>query len=265
MTKLKTTFIALLSGTVMSMAQTTAMDFTMNDCNGQMYNLFTELNMEHAVIMEFFHTCPSCAAAANDIKPMYQSLVAQYGNKVRFIVTPEDDTYNCTSVVNWVSTNGLSGVVTPFDSGGVQTAYYGGLGMPTIAVAAGSTHKLLYLANAATASFATSDTGLIGTAIRNFLDSTFAGIGSIDMNISAVVYPNPVGNNLSVSIEVKEPGTLQLEITNVTGDKVAELTEEQIQSGIWKRSFPVSLSNGTYFINGSINENAFSKKITVKN
>lgn len=263
MKKIYSLLLAALLGNTIANAQTTAMDFTMNDCNSVMHNLYSELDPGNVIIMEFFHTCPSCAAAANDLKAMYQDLTATYGTtKVRFYVTPYDDGYNCTSVLNWVNTNGLSSVVVPFDSGGVQTAYYGGMGMPTIVVAAGSTHKLLYLCNQ-TVPFYTSDTTLIGTAIRNFLDSTYAGVSNIQSNVSISIFPNPTTDELTISIEAKEAGMLKLELANITGDKVAGLTEEKIQTGVWKKNFPISLSNGIYFIKGSLNEKPFQEKVTV--
>ena len=239
--------------------------FNKTDCNGQAHHLFSELDSGNVVIMEFFHTCGSCITAANDMKPMIQNLVAQYGNKVRFYVAPEDDSETCTGVQAWVSTNGFSSIAVPFDSGGTQSSYYGQGGMPTIAVAAGNTHQLLYLASSNTASgFVTSDTAIIGTAIRNFLDTTFAGIQNVNSAFSIAVFPNPIADNFAISIEVKEPGMLKLELTNIAGQKVAELTEENIQTGIWRRNFPISLSNGIYLVKGEFNQKTFSKTITVQ-
>lgn len=244
-------------------AQSTAMDFTMNDCNGNTHHLFSELDSNNVVIMEFFHTCPSCVQAAADMKPMIQSIKAKHGNKLRFFVTPEDDTYPCSSVLNWMNSNGFAGLVTPFDSGSVQCAYYGGLGMPTIAVAAGSQHKLLYLANASIG-FTTSDTTLIGNAIRNFLDSTFAGMDDIPSNASINLYPNPVSSKFELSIEAKESGVLKLGIANMAGQTVADLAEEKLQAGAWSRGFSISLPDGIYFVQGTFNGRSLRKKITVQ-
>ena len=142
---MKHLYIFLLASLIYSTGSNaqTVTDFTKKDCNtGASHNLFSELNSGKAIIMEFFHTCISCSNAAKDIKPMYQNLVLKYGNKVLFYVMPEDDSYTCSDVLNWVNTNGLSSVVIPLDSGSVQTAYYGGMAMPSIAVVAGSAHQL---------------------------------------------------------------------------------------------------------------------------
>ncbi len=263
MKKALSLLFVLIVNYTFSNAQTTAMDFTMTDCNGQMRNLYTTLDSQNVVILEFFHTCPSCASAADDIKPVYQKLTSQYGNKVRFYAFPEDDTYPCSSVLNWVNSNGFSSMIVPFDSGGFQTAYYGGMGMPTIAVVAGSAHKILYLANQ-TVAYTTSDTATIHSAIRGFLDSTFDGVHNINTNVSIDVFPKPVKDNFIVNIDSKESGTLQMEITNISGQKIRGLTEEKIQAGNWNRSFPVSLSSGVYFIKGSLNGKIFQKEITIQ-
>lgn len=242
--------------------RTVASDFTMNDCNGQMHNLFTELNGGNVIIMEFFHTCSSCISAANDIKPMYQNLVAQYGNKVRFFVLPSDDDYSCTQVMNWVSTNNFSSIVVPFDSGATQMAYYGGSGMPTIAVVAGSSHKVLFTQ----LGLAPSDTTIIGDSIRHFFNPTGLGIQNKNSNTNYIqVYPNPASNNFNLSFDTKEAGTFKVQLTNIVGQTVVELAEEKLQVGNWNQTIPInSLPDGIYFIKGQFNEKIFYEKITVQ-
>ncbi|MES2397494.1 MAG: T9SS type A sorting domain-containing protein [Bacteroidota bacterium] len=251
-------FFALILTTSVSKAQTTAMDFTMNDCNGQMHHLFSELDSGNVVILEFFMTsCGSCITAGQTLEAMYQDLIAQYGSKVRYYHFGFNNTYSCTTINNWVTSNGFSSV--PFDSGAVQVAYYGGMGMPTIAVVAGNTHQVLFTA----VGFSTSDTTTIGTATRNFFNST--GIEDKNSNISSFkIFPNPISTNLTVNIELREPGILKLELTNVVGQTVAELAEEKLQAGIWNKNFSVNhISDGFYFIKGQLNDKIFSQKITI--
>lgn len=260
MKKIHAILFVLLFGTAFSNAQTTAMDFTMNDCNGQMHNLYSELDGGNVVIMEFFMlSCSGCIDAANDMEPMHQSLVSQYGSsKVRFYQTAFNNSYTCSSINNWVNSNGFLSV--PFDSGAAQVAYYGGMGMPTIAVAAGNTHKLLFLS----VGFSPSDTTTMGAAIRNFLDSTLAGVEDINATVSVSVLPNPASENFAVSLNIKEAGMLKLELTNIMGQRMTELTEEKVQTGTWNRNFTALLPNGVYFIKGSINEKPFYEKISIR-
>ncbi len=156
--------VSLFSGWLPAISQpTTALDFSMIDCNGQFHNLYSELNSGNAIIMEFWMDgCAPCIVAGKALDSMYKELKATCG-KVRYYQTVFNDNSHCNVVLNWYNTNGFSSV--PFDSGAAQVAYYGGFGMPTVAVAAGNTHQLLYLNNHG---FPTGDTALVAAAIKNF-------------------------------------------------------------------------------------------------
>lgn len=263
MRKITILFFLLVSLHTSGFSQTVT-DFTKKDCSGNTHNFFDILDSGNVVILEFFHTCLPCKDAAQAMLPMYQKLKGAYGNKVRFFGMPEDDSFDCSQVLTWVSVNGLTTMVTPFDSGSVQTAYYGGMGMPTVAVVAGSGHKVLYLVNATTAAFALSDTTIIDTAIRNFLDSAFAGISELGPAIGLSLSPNPAKEHMTLSFESPRAGTLTVDITSITGEFVMKLTEERITAGTWKKSFPVSLPNGVYFIKGTLAGSTFNKKFTIQ-
>lgn len=252
----------LLFITVFSNAQqTTAMDFTMDDCNGQIHNLYSELDSGNVVILEFFMlSCGSCIDAGDVLEVMHNDLNAQYGgNKVRFYHFGYSNGYNCTDIKNWVSTNGYSS--TPFDSGAYQVAYYGGMGMPTIAVVAGSAHEVLFT----NVGFSTSDTTIIASEIRSFLGSNSKIKKVNSSSFSLATFPNPITENLTISFQTKESGILILELTNVMGQKIRDLTTEKIKAGSWKHSFSIDdLANGNYFIRGRFNDEVFSEKITIQ-
>ncbi|HET7819858.1 MAG TPA: T9SS type A sorting domain-containing protein [Bacteroidia bacterium] len=264
MKKIYTPFLALiLIGTTIK-AQTTAMDFTMNDCNGKMHHLFNELDSQNVVIMEFFMlSCTPCIVAGNALEAMLPHLKNSYGNKVRFYHFGFTNSYTCPQITNWVSTNGYTSV--PFDSGGVQVAYYGGMGMPTIAVVAGSSHQVLWLTDQNIA-FATSDTTIISNAISHFLDSVLANVPnkpSIISNIST--YPNPASDKLSISLNTEKTGILRLSLMSIEGKKIVELSNENIRTGSWSKTLPIpELESGLYFLRGEMNEESFTRKITIQ-
>jgi hypothetical protein len=95
------------------------------------------------------------------------------------------------------------------------------------------------------------------------LDSAYAGVHNIPSNVSVELFPNPVSKDLKISINARESGKLILELTSLSGQKIRDLTQENIQAGTWTGSFPVTISNGIYFINGSLNGKVFRKKLTV--
>jgi hypothetical protein len=145
------------------------MDFTMSDCaTGNVHNLYSILDSGNAVIMEFFMTnCSPCVDVGKVLDSMYLRL-RQTCPKVRFFQTVFNNTDDCTTVNKWVSSNGFSSI--PFDSRSAQISYYGFFAMLTVAVAAGSSHKPLYLHVSGAFNF--SDTAVIADSIRNFCLAT---------------------------------------------------------------------------------------------
>src|SRR5262245_46264024 len=133
--------LLLLSAAYIVSAQTTAQDFTRADCSGQMHHLFDELDSNNVVIMEFIMTCNSCIVAGHAIEEMIADLQFEHPGRVRFYQFAYTNSYSCATMLNFKSSNGFASAV--FDSGAAMVAYYGGFGMPTVAVVAGPTHAVL--------------------------------------------------------------------------------------------------------------------------
>jgi len=179
-------------------AQTTAMDFTMNDCNGNMHNLFSELDQNKVVILEFFMlNCTPCISAGHQIDPIYNQCALQYPGHVMFYQFGYDDSYTCTQISNWVNTNGF--ISTPFDSGANQVAYYGGFGMPTIAVVAGPNHDVIY----SSVGYTSGDTAAIHAAIITyFFVNPINSIQTIS-NTTTNIFPLPANDLLQIKSSEK--------------------------------------------------------------
>ena len=116
-----------------------------------------------------------------------------------------DDAYSCNDISNWVTANGFNS--TPFDSGAYQVAYYGGMGMPTVAVVAGPLHEVLFLKSG----FNTSDTAIIATAIRNFYGVSVVQENS-DLFSAVQLSPNPTSNFINLKFHLKESLKIKIEI-----------------------------------------------------
>lgn len=247
-----------------AIAQTpdTAYDFNMNDCNGKMHHLFSELDSGNVVVMEFFMlSCSPCIVAGKSLDAMLIPLKNKYGEKVRFYQFGFTKSYTCTQIQNWVSTNGFANSV-PFDSGDVQVAYYGGMGMPTIAVVAGKEHKVLFT----TMDYKpATDTAIISSDIHTFFNTT--GIPTnVNMSSSVSVYPNPASGTMTLNLKFERPGTLNLTLMNLQGQIVFELPKENFKPGMWNKTLSLpELQQGTYFLNGNFGDQFFIKKITILN
>lgn len=77
------------------------------------------------------------------------------------------------------------------------------------------------------------------------------------------VYPNPAKDHVMVTVDLKAPANITLEILDVSGKRV-ELISEGTQSGsIAKRIYTGNLDNGIYLIHLKVGENSSVQKIQV--
>lgn len=266
MKKIYTSILALILTCSHINAQTTAVNFNMSDCNGNMHNLFSELDAGKVVIMEFFMlSCSPCIDAGNALDPMFTRLKATCSNNINYYQFGFTNSYNCSQITNWVTSHNFTSV--PIDSGAYQVGYYNGMGMPSIAVVAGKSHKVLYLCNANTASFdVVKDTAVIADSIRTFFNCKPTGIKKPTQNISSIsLVPNPASTNLSLSFDSKSEGVLQLSIVNLTGQKIMDFPKENIRTGIWNKTYELPhIPSGFYFIRGDLNGDNFTRKISIQ-
>ena len=251
-----------LNKTINAQTPDTAYDFHMDDCNGKMHHLFSELDSGNVVVMEFFMlSCSPCIVAGKSLDAMVTPLKSKYGEKVRFYQIGFTKSYTCTQIKNWVSTNGFANSV-PFDSGDVQVAYYGGMGMPTVAVVAGKAHKVLFT----TMDYKpTTDTAIISADIHTFFNPMGIQTNG-DISSSVSVYPNPASNIFTLNLKLEKSGTLNLRLTNLQGQTVFETPAENLKPGVWNKAITLpELKPGTYFLNGKFGEQSFTKKVTIVN
>jgi hypothetical protein len=250
--------MALMFVCTISKAQTTAMDFNRKDCNGNTQHLFAQLDNNDVAVLEFFmDNCSSCIVAGNKIKPMYDALAAQHVGKMHAYSIAYNNTYSCTTVSNWVTSNGFTTI--PMDSGATQVAYYGGFGMPTVVVVAGTNHDVLF----STVGFSTSDTATMAAAIKNFFATT--AIETLPQNVTSfTAFPNPTSSNLTVELSLKEAAWVSFELTNLAGQVVKNITAEKRVSGTFSQNISTeALSNGLYVLTATVNGFSTSRKVSV--
>lgn len=251
--------IALLSFTLQpSIAQQTAMDFTMDDCYGQMHNLYSTLDSGNVVIMEFFMDCSACIKAGNSIQSMKNKLDILFPDRIRFYQIAYTNSYACNTVLDFVNTNGFTGV--PFDSGAAQVEYYGGFGMPTVVVTAGELHEVLFI----DIGWTDSDTLVITDAVTDFFNST--GFSMLhDEEVAYHVFPNPADGFLNFNMKFSEPVQLTIELIGLDGRVITQLLKGNWNSGILEKTCNIeSLIPGIYFLKISINENvSFQKSLVI--
>ncbi len=241
---------------------TVAMDFNRADCNGTMHHLFTnDLDSGNVVILEFFMGggCAACIAAGHTLEAMKAGLLATHPGKIRAYTSGFQNSMNCSTVSSWVSSNGFTS--TPIDSGAAQVAYYGGFGMPTIVILAGSGHKVIYT----DIGFSNSDTTAMKDSIAKFFNPGSVGIVNINPAINSVdLFPNPASNSLNIQMGLKESGNLSLQIEDMTGATILKVVNESISIGVFEKTVNISaLSSGLYILRATLNGHSSFSRLTI--
>lgn len=240
-----------------SKAQQTAMDFTMNDCNGVMHNCFTTLDAGDVIIMEFFMTCNMCISAGKEVEAMKAELDAHYPGKIHFYQMGYTNSYSCTSVLNWVNNNGFNSV--PFDSGAALVAYYGGFGMPTLAVVAGSAHEVLYTG----VGYTSGDTADIATSIHGFFNATL--VTELPADVSTLsIFPNPINTQFNVQLNLKQAADVTIELFTLNGEKVSMMSNERMKAGFIRKTFNATpFATGLYLVKTTVNGSSSFNKVNI--
>ncbi|MEO5584026.1 MAG: T9SS type A sorting domain-containing protein [Flavobacteriales bacterium] len=183
---MKKLFSALLAtASILSLhAQTTALDFTEEDCAHVSHNLFSELDAGNAVILEFVMMgCQPCITACHSLTDNVLPNVSDPSH-VKLYSIGFTNGITCLQMNDWKATNGFTHAV--FAGMSAQTTHYGGMGMPTLVVLGGQEHTVFYNHQG----HADSDNPLILAAIE---DALTAGVGIKEMNAEVVqIHPNPV-------------------------------------------------------------------------
>ena len=240
-------------------SQTTAINYDFIDCAGNPQSIFADLDAGKALIIEYFMTsCSPCITAGATLEVMKADLIAEFPGMIKSYAFGFSDTYTCAAINSWVTTNGITSI--PADSGGLQVAYYGGMGMPTIVILGGGTsHSVLgtpYL------SYTTSDTATMATDIRNFLNGTGVTENSIISKLK--LFPNPANDAVKISFELKENADIKIELFDVSGRRVAQIAERKNQVGELTETINTSLyANGSYVIKVSTNEIVAQQKLNI--
>lgn len=250
--------LALMTVTI-SKAQTTAMQFTGADCNGNAVDLFADLDAGKCVILFYYMpNCNSCPPPAQQIQAMANNITMNHPGMVKGYAFPFQNSTTCAYSSTWVSSNGLSGLFSPMDKGATQVAYYGGFGMPTVVLVGGKDHKILF----STLSFSPSDTTFMRDKILETINAT--EVNELPTSVSSFrIFPTPASDNVSIRLDLKESNNVLIDITDLTGKQVAVILNGK-QTGTVTEQFSTSmLSNGNYLVRLQVNNQTSLQKLTV--
>ncbi|CAN5618224.1 hypothetical protein BH11BAC1_BH11BAC1_20110 [soil metagenome] len=251
--------IVLMLSMTISQAQT-AMQFTGLDCNGTSVDLFADLDAGKAVVLFFYMpNCGACPPPAQRIQIMANNINADHPDMVKGYAFPFNNTTTCAGSITWASTSSVDHFMTPMDSGAAMVAYYGGFGMPTVVLVGGLDHRVMF----STLSFSTSDTTIMRDSI-NALYSQLNNVNNLPFAVSSFnVFPNPAAESTSISIDLKEPSDLFVEVTDITGKQIMLITNERLSGHVRRQFDTKALANGNYLVHLRIGGKSITNKLNV--
>lgn len=258
MKKLLQLTIALMFISMISKAQT-AMQFNGVDCNNNTVDLFADLDAGKAVVLFYYMpNCGSCPPPAQRIQAMANKINLTYAGKVKGYAFPFQNSTTCSYSSSWVSSNNLSAIFSPMDSGATQVAYYGGFGMPTVVLVGGMDHRVMF----STLSFSSSDTTIMRDSILALLGST--GLNNMPDGVNAFeVFPIPATDEITISIDLDNISDVYVDIADLNGKQIAIISEEKMNGVITKKHDITTYPNGNYLIRLQVNNKMITQKFTI--
>lgn len=225
-------------------SQTTATDFTVNDCVGTSHNLFSELDAGKIIVIAWVMPCGSCGAPALSAYNAVQSYTSSNPGTVLFYLVDDYANTSCSTLTSWANNNSMPNA-TKFSNSAISMSDYGADGMPKIVVLGGANHGIAYNQNSGVT------TSGVQSVINNLLASSVS-INEIENtnNFNLKVMPNPVKGNTSIEYTLDNASSVQLEIFSVTGELVYETKENNQVSGNHKLTIEENskLNNGMYIL-----------------
>ena len=243
-------------------AQNTATNFTTEDCNGVMHNLYDSLDAGNIIVIAWVMPCGPCATYAGYAYSAVQNFSLSHPDKVDFYLVDDYANTNCASLVNWGFSNSMPSNTT-FSSNAISMLDYGSTGMPKVVVLGGADYTVYYNENDDKINL-----NAVEIAINNALANTthINGLQKIEPLLS--VFPNPTQSGfLNVTYKTQRTEKITLEILNYLGEVVFSLSNQISNSdGLYNNVLDINdLSKGNYILKVETSSNNMIYKFLVSN
>ncbi|NOQ71903.1 MAG: T9SS type A sorting domain-containing protein [Crocinitomix sp.] len=243
-----------------STSQTTATDFTVDDCSGTTHNLFDELDDGKVIVIAWTMPCFSCIAPCLTAQDAVYSFNTSHADRVKCYLVDDYADTDCATIVAWGESNGFAHVDAYFSDAAISMDDYGIPGMPKIVVLGCTGHKVFYNGNL---SVSYDD---IQAAIEEALsaEGCVSSVVENDPILDLSLYPNPSKNKMNLSYTLPEASSVDVEIYNCTGVLIESLIFDAQGVGSFNRSIDVTnFAEGMYFIKVKTNTSAVTVKFIV--
>ena len=243
---------AILTTLGFGYAQTTATNFTTDDCNGISHTLFDELDNDEVIVIAWVMPCNPCATYAGYAADAAQSFSTSHPGRVKYYLADDFGNNTCSYLSGWAANWNIT-TDAIFSDALLDMNDYGTTGMPKVVVLGKNTHTIYYNKN---------DNKITQTeveeAITLALTTTVAIDEQIDYDLKLTAYPNPTNGIINVEYSSKIPA--QLNVINMLGENVFS----QNTNNIKKTTIDLSnLNKGLYFLQMTTNSKTTSLKFTL--
>lgn len=259
---MKQTLLALswlLIGTGSAISQTTATDFTINDCSGTSHHLFAELDAGTVIVVSFVMPCVGCILPSYDAQTVVETYAVSHPGKVVMYLADDDAATPCTTLGSWRNANGLHVMPTFSDPAFVQDQY-GTPAMPKIVVLGGTGHHIYHIA----------DNSVNTADLKNAIDAAIAGLPpttglkAAGNKTKFSVFPNPASDHTAISYSGATPGILSVQLIDSKGSVIKDMHPK---THVGDNNISINLSGvapGAYFIRVADDAGTTVKKLIVR-
>lgn len=235
----------------------TATNFTCNDCSGQSYDLFTELDAGKVVVICWVMPCGSCINPTTTTYSVVEDFQTTHPDKVVFYMADDFANTNCATLENWATSINIpaSSFSLRFSNSSINMAHYGTFGMPKVVVLGGPERTVFYNANDAVNQ--TALTNAINLAIA--ATGTDEGITKSNSDIS--ITPSPARSFIEVTSHNETITINKIACYSNQGRLLKTSTNLKLQTGMPHKINISEWAQGVYFIDIQTSKGNFLKKV----
>ncbi len=203
-------------------AQTTATNFNVNDCSGNPYELFAELDKGKVVVICWVMPCGPCGPPAQTTYNVVQSFASTHPGRVEMLLVDDFANTSCQNLEAWGNTQGLINTIR-FSDPAISMFDYGLYGMPKIVVIGPKNYQV----------YDDQIDVVNHTQLQNAINlalSESIGINAPQPATEITVGPNPVSNS-QFNIYTQQAGKVDITLFNSLGQVVYSAVNIELVPG----------------------------------
>ena len=243
---------AILTTLGFAYAQTTATDFTTNDCNGISHTLFDELDNDKVIVIAWVMPCTPCATYAGYASDAVQSFATSHPGRVKYYLADDFANNTCSYLTGWAANYNIT-TDAVFSDALLNMTDYGTNGMPKVVVIGKNTHTIYYNEN---------DNKTTQIGVENAITLALTPLAGVDEqaenNLNLTAYPNPTTGIINLEYNSKKP--VHFDVINMLGENVFSQKTNNTKNTTIDIS---NLKKGLYFLQMITDSKTTSLKFTL--